>query len=418
MSWTTRLGQWLLGRKESDVARAIYLLSGGAASWRDQDYAVYAREGYGQNVTVYACINEVARSIGGLTWVLNRKGTTPQSKKWQAVETHPLLELLARPNPKQGQAAFFESAVGFWLISGNNYMNLVSPTNRPPKELWNLRPDRIEIIPSRVNAEVSAYRYTAGGQSIEVPAERVLHSALFHPDSDWYGLSPLQVAAKVVDTDAESVTWNKSLLQNAARPSGAMQTDQSLTDPQYSRLKQLMEEKYQGAMNSGRPLLLEGGLKWMQISMNPTEMDWLNGRKMTKREICQVFQVPPELIGDSESKTYSNYQEARKAFYQETVLPLAGHLRDDLNAGLTARFGDGLRLDIDKDAIEALAEEQGRLWDRVKAADWLTVNEKRRLTGYDDLEGGDVVLISATMMPLGMASEDESGSEREITVQE
>lgn len=404
-TWRQRIGSWLLARKESDVARAVYLLTGGSAVWRPQNYELYSREGYGQNVTVYACVNEIARSIGGLTWTLQKKGTGKGSRARQDIESHPLLDLLARPNPKQGGAAFFGTMTGFWLISGNNYLNIIAPTKGLPKELWNLRPDRISIVPSRIASEVAAYRYEVGGTRIDIPPDRIMHTVMFNPVDDWYGMSPLQVAARLIDTDAEAVRWNKALLQNSARPSGALSTDQTLSDPQYDRLKVQMEEKYQGALNSGRPLLLEGGLSWQQISLNPSDMDWLNGRKMTKREICQVYQVPPELMGDSESKTYSNYQEARKAFYQETVLPLASHLRDDLNANLVPRFGDGLVLDIDKDDIEALAEEQSALWERVRSADWLTINEKRDLTGYDEIDGGDVILVSATMVPLESAGQ-------------
>jgi HK97 family phage portal protein len=129
-------------------------------------------------------------------------------------------------------------------------------------------------------------------------------------------------------------------------------------------------------------------------------MDWLEGRKMSRVEICNVFQVPPELIGIQDQKTYSNYQEARKAFYTETVLPLMDRLCDDLNNWLVPVFGDNLILDYDKDEIEALQEDREKVWTRVQNANWLTVNEKRSATGYEEIDGGDVVLVPATLVPI------------------
>jgi len=136
------------------------------------------------------------------------------------------------------------------------------------------------------------------------------------------------------------------------------------------------------------------------MSVSPKDMDWLEGMKLSAREIAIGFGVPPELIGDTANKTYSNYREARKAFYTETVLPLMDWFRDHLNAWLVRKFGDDLWLDYDRDEIEALQEDRQAVWERLIRADWLTINEKRRAVGYEEIPGGDVILAPISVVPL------------------
>lgn len=181
--------------------------------------------------------------------------------------------------------------------------------------------------------------------------------------------------------------WNQALLQNAARPSGALvyapkEGPALLTEDQFKRLKQELEEQIEGAANAGRPLLLEGGLDWRSMSLSPGDMDWRQGRDAVARDIALAFGVPAQLIGLPDAQTYSNFREARLAFYEDTVLPLAYSLRDALNGWLAPMFGDGLRLELDLDEVPALAPRRDALWARVKEADFLTTEEKRELLGF------------------------------------
>lgn len=405
------------GLKDSDVARQVYMLTYGQPVWTPADYTQLSKQGYELNVTVYACVNEISRAFAGIEWRLFQK---PTSAKGRTVEIpfHPLLDLLQRPNPWQGRFELFETFAGYYTLMGNAYMNIISDNGKgggTPRELWTMRPDRIKVIPDAKNL-ISGYRYTAGSSVQDIPFERVYHMKSFHPTDDWYGLSPIQVASRVVDADNDSLKWNKMLLQNGASPSGALAYEPgtgfspNLTDEQFTTLKKRIDEQYSGAENAGRPLLLEGGLKWYAMGLNPKEMDWINGRKMTSVEICRAFNVPPEMIGDAVTKTYSNYQEARLAFYEENVLPTTDRCRDGLNNALTPRFGDRLHLDYNPDDVEALQEKRQAKWDQAGKADWLTINEKRLLTGYGEIDGGDTILIPAAMIPLGATSSQQQGA--------
>jgi HK97 family phage portal protein len=305
-----------------------------------------------------------------------------------------LLDLISRPNPLQGKYELIESAVCHLYLSGNTYMECVGAPGQGavPQELYVLRPDRMKVIPDPVHY-VRGYEYSVSGRKVEFPRDRIMHLKLFNPLDDWYGLSPVQVAALAIDKLNAGDKWNASLLQNAAVPSGALTCKQRLTDEQFDRLKSEMKRQIQGVNNAREPLLLEQDLEWKELGISPKDMDWIEGLKMSALQVAQVFNVPPELA------TYQNRKEARKALYTEVVCPFLKRLRDGFNNWLVPRFGDDLTLDFDKDGIEALSEDQEALWNRVNQSEILTVNEKRRMVGFDDVMGGDLLSFNRDMKP-------------------
>jgi HK97 family phage portal protein len=298
-------------------------------------------------------------ACAGIPWLLYQK-----NRKLKEIEKHPLIDLLANPNPIMGQAKFIENVIAYLQLSGNSYIERVGPNNGPPKELYTLRPDRMVVVVGNITQPIAGYEYTANGMKTTLSNESILHLKTFHPLDDWYGMSPIEEAARTIDQNNEAKAWSVALLQNGARPSGALITPGNLSDEQFYRTENQLNTKYGGAKNAGKPMLLEGGLDWKEMSLSPVDMSWLEGQKLSSREIAIAFGVPPELIGDSSNKTYSNYREARQAFYTETILPLMDWLRDDLNRWLTPLFGDNLYLDYDRDEIEALQEDMQSVWDR------------------------------------------------------
>lgn len=387
--------------KENPVARLIVQYLTGQPVWTPRDFENLAKEGFEGNVWVYRCVMAVSQAAAGIPIVLYQR----RGKELVEVETHKLLDLINRPNPNESKSEFIEKWVAYLLLSGNSYITLNGPNAGPPSELWTLRPDRMQVIPDSMNF-VRAYRYTVN-QWTDLPAEKVLHQKLFSALDDFYGLSPIAVAGRGIDNDNAAHAWNNSMLNNSARPSGAMVTDANLTDPQYTKLQAQLDMKYTGQKNRGKPMLLEGGLKWQQMSLSPTDMDFINSKKMSRVEICAAFGVPPEIVGDKEHATYSNYKEARESFYEETVLIVLGKLIDKLNAQLVPLFGEGFMYGIDRDQIDALQENAN---DKFKRANegvktgLLTINEGRQSIGYEDIDGGNVRLIPVNVLPVG---EDE-----------
>jgi len=297
---------------------------------------------------------------------------------------------------------FFAACATTWQLAGNVYVEAVRPeADLPPTELYLLRPDRMKVVPGPAGLPLG-YDYALNGRTHRWAADPltgasdILHWRAFNPLDDWYGLAPLETAMMSIDQHNSAGTWNQALLQQSARPSGALvyapkEGPQTLTHDQLQRLREEFDTSYSGARNAGRPLILEGGLEWKSLALSPQEMEWLRGRDIAARDIALAFGVPAPLVGIANTQTYNNMVEARLALYEETVLPLASRFIAALNSWLLPMFDNGLRLELDTDEISALIPRRDQLWDKVSKADFLSVNEKRAALGYPPVENGDVI---------------------------
>ena len=353
----------------------------GRPAWSARDDAALAREGFGRNAVVHRAVRLVAEAAASLPLDLVQDG--------RGGDTHPLLDLLSAPNPRETGTRFLEGIYGQLLLFGNAYLEAVE-VDGLPRELFGLRPDRMRVV-AGPDGWPEAYDYAVGTRTLRftVAAEGlqpILHLTLFHPLDDHYGLSPMQAAAVALDIHNAAGSWNKALLDNAARPSGALVfsggSGSSLSDSQFGRLRSELEANYQGAANAGRPMLLEGGLDWKPLSLSPKDMDFVEAKNAAAREIALAFGVPPLLLGLAGDNTHANYAEANRAFYRQTVIPLARRTAEALARWLGPSFGEGLRLQPDLDAVEALAAERESLWRRVSDAAFLSEDEKREAVGY------------------------------------
>ncbi len=365
----------------------------GRARWTPKRYDALAEEGFRRNVVAWRCVTEVARAAATIPFVL-------YDMRGDELEDHPLLDLIDRPNPLQSGPQFIETLVNYYLIAGNAYVEaLTGNDTSEPLELFALRPDRMKVVPGETGLP-QGYEYSINGRTQRWASDTltgespILHWKAFHPLNDWYGMGPLEAAMQAIDQHNSAGAWNQALLNQSARPSGALlyapkDGPGQLSDEQFRRLKDELEEHYQSARGAGRPLILEGGLEWKEMGLSPKEMDWIAGRDRAARDIALAFGVPEQLIGISESQTYANMAEARLALYEETVLPLVNQLVAEFNRWLVPMFGDDLLLDIDKDEIHALTARRDQVWQKVGAADFLTLNEKRAALGYAPVDGGD-----------------------------
>lgn len=388
MGWKDYVVPPAFQKKTTEVHRAIVRMMGLQPQWSKRNYENFSKEGYAANVWVFRCVQAIAQGAAMVPWILYRVDSKGNR---QELPGHELLKLLDRPNEFTSRQEFFEAFAAYALISGNSYMDMISPfEGTPPKELWIYRPDRMSILTDS-NKYVGGYQYDVGAEKVKLDRDRIAHLKFFSPIDDYYGLGPLQIAARGIDNDNAANAWNNSLLNNGGRPSGALMTPDVLTENQYDNLKRELDNNIAGAKNAGKPILLEGGLTWQNMSMSPMEMDFISSKKMSILEICAAFGVPPEIVGYGENKTYSNYQEARKALYEDAVVPMLNRIADKLNSALVPRFGEDLLLLPNLDSIEALQENRDSVYKRAGQAHkdgLLMLDEAREEIGYGKAPGG------------------------------
>ncbi|WP_120500955.1 phage portal protein [Roseovarius sp. EL26] len=375
-------------QKASATGRVVAWGNSGRVAWSPRDTASLMRTGFAGNPIGFRCVKLLAEAAASLPLVLQDDTARYSS--------HPVLDLVKRPNMAQGRAELFEALYGQLLLSGNAYLEAVGGgEGQSPLELHVLRSDRMSVVPGADGWPV-AYEYAVGGRKHRFEAQdgpaTICHLKNFHPQDDHYGLSPLQAAAQALDVHNSASRWSKALLDNAARPSGAIvykgaEGQGSLSNDQYDRLVSEMETHHQGARNAGRPMLLEGGLDWKPMGFSPSDMEFQKTKESAAREIALAFGLPPMLLGIPGDATYANYQEANRAFYRLTVLPLATRVVAGVSEWLKGFTEEAVELRPDLDQVPALAVERDAQWERVTDADFLTAAEKREMLGLPALNG-------------------------------
>lgn len=362
------------GRKAAQGAARPVLsrVVGGWVSPAPLSYEAGVREGYLANPIVQRAVRLVAEAAGSAPLVASDPA---------------LLALVRRTSGGQG---LVETLAANLLLHGNAYVQILDDGAGGVGDLFALRPERV-VVEADAHGWPVAYRYRAGGQSVVLPAEdsagrtAVVQVKALHPLDDHYGAGCLGAAAAAIAAHNEATRWNAALLANAARPSGALVHDAGdkgmpLSAEQVDRLREELADGFAGGVNAGRPLLLEGGLKWQALSLSPAEMDFLELKATSAREIAAAFGVPPMLLGLPGDATYANYAEANRALWRLTVLPLCAKILGAVAQGLRGWF-EGAELRVDMDKVPAMAGDREKLWARVSAADWLTADEKKAMLG-------------------------------------
>ncbi|MFQ3307492.1 MAG: HK97 family phage portal protein [Candidatus Midichloriaceae bacterium] len=377
-----------------DVANS-YFYSAGKPVWMKRNYMQFAQEAYVKNVIAYRAMNMISQGAASIDIKLcDKDGNT--------IQHHPIKDLLYNPNPYQNHSEFFESIYLYRQISGNAYVFSSSKTQKLPKEIYSLRPDRVNVIAGE-NFLPLGYQYKVGDKEQNFYTDqvsglgRILHIKNVNPISDWYGLSAVEAASYSIDQHNNAAAWNQSLLQNGARPCGAIvvkgndNMPSDLSDEQYHRLKEMINDDFTGAANAGKPMILEGGLDWKEISMSPKDMEFIEGKHSAAREIALAFGVPPQLLGIPGDNTYSNLSEARVALWEQTIIPLAKNTVDHMGNWLSKLYGQKMILKLNMDSIGAIADKREAIWERLEKVNFMTINEKRKQVGLAPVKNGDSI---------------------------
>ena len=398
---------WPFSRRERKESVAGPLISRqvlNQAQWARRDFNKSALEGYQQSAVVNACVYLTAKAAMSVPLAV-MSGEVE-------IETGPLNKLLNRPNVMTSGEAFIQALVSDMMLGGECFIERVDLAGKP-RELWRHQPGRVSVVPGPAGLP-QAYEINISGSKRRIDVDltrdklQLLHIKDYHPTDDWRGMSSIDPAAFAIDMHTGGLRWNNALLANGAQPSGALiyapkEGSEKLDDDQWARLRTELNESFSGAKNAGKPLLLDGGLDWKEMGFSPKDMNFEEGMNVAARLIALAFGVPPLILSIPGDNTFANYTEANKAFYRQSVLPMLGHICKELSWWLGPSFGTDITIEPDTDDLEIFADERAAQWDRIEKSTSMTINEKRAAQGLEPVAGGDVILISSSMIPLESA---------------
>ena len=375
--------------KSAPLTALRFTNSGLNASWSGRDFGALSRQGYQKNAVVFRCVRLIAEAAASVPLSIRRERGSATAD--------PAEIFLKRGHPGASFEDIMQQFYGFLQVGGNAYLE-AAMVDGVPAGLYALRPDRVKTLTNKTGWP-SAYDYEAGGYKrrfyIDPATGRsaIFHARIFNPLDDCNGHSPLAAAASAVDIHNAGGRWTKALLDNAARPSGALiykgsSGAERLSDDQFERLKLELEGAHSGAKNAGRPMVLEGGLDWKAMSFSPADMDFMAARRDAARDIALAFGVPPMLLGIPGDNSYANYKEANLAFWRQTIIPLVSKTASGMERWLQAFYGDDLRLAPQLDKVSALTAERAQLWARLESASFISDTERRQMAGLAASHGG------------------------------
>jgi HK97 family phage portal protein len=365
-------------------------------------------EGYKKNGMAYAAISRVTTNLPSVPWILFRERDDEEDEE---ITRHPLIDLMRRPNPRQAQMRFLEQLILNLFLSGVSYSRLMLVDLTGPRGarrvpmLVNLRPDKTELRSE--DDPLQGWVFQGKRAPVYMGPEEVLFLNFLDPVDEWGGLSPLEVAALPVNQANAARKWNWNLLKRGARPTGILSSRIQIPKDMKDKIREEFMTDIGGADQAGRIPFPTGDVEWKPTGLSPGDMEWVEGTARADRLIATTLGVPAQILGDKDASTYANYAEARKALYQERILPLLNWIIGEFNAWLIPILGEeGMYFAPDIDSIDALQEARKDEWERVRSADTLTVNEKRRAMRYDAIEGrgGGLIIHSS-----GIVIDSEDG---------
>lgn len=308
------------------------------------------REGMKKSGWLYVAVTRKARAFASVNLIIERK--TRQG--WTVEPRHPLMPLLANPNPHMDMQGMMERWVQHMELAGNAVWHKITSSKGDVLELWPILPDQISPIPSRRDY-LAGYQFRPTPQDrINLRVDEVVHWQYQDPASTYWGLAPIRAAAATIDSDNDAVLWNRATVRNGARPVGVVHLSDQLSEAQWTAAEAMIRAQTSGAGNARQFLAFGGSTRVDSFGFNPTEMDFLEGRRLNREEIFAVIGVPAILAIQGEGATYANMGEAGRQFWTDTLIPLL----DDFCRTLTpALFPDGNhRVRADLSTVPALRE--------------------------------------------------------------
>lgn len=419
--------------------KAIYNYLGNSVIWNAENDDTYIDKGYRQNATIYSLVNIITKAAGTIPIQIYEKVNENEFKKYRSItsgyvdaaaifkgqrikkaamvelEGTELHDLLDRPNPAQSYNSFITELIAFGLLTGNRYIYGIGPDTGSNigkyKELYILPSQKMEIISGGLMQPVKEYALQYNG-TYKIPADEVCHIKDFNPyydgsGSNLYGQSPLKAGLRSLTTNNEAVTTGVKYLQNqTARGILTTQEEDGINEMQAQQLKDKFRQAHQGSNNAGDIIITPKKMSWVNFGLSASDLNLIQQYNASIKDLCNIYNVPVQLLNNTDSTTYNNMKEARKALYLNAVIPQLNKVRDELNRWLAPKYGDKICIDFDYSNIAELQEETEKIVNQMAASWWLTPNEKREAMSYGMDENNkemDSYYIPAQLIPSGGA---------------
>lgn len=415
--------------------KAIYNWLGESIVWNPENDTTYINEGYRKNATVYSLVNIIAKAASSIPFQVYEKVNNNDYKRYKAMNSGTLdsnvmhkadylkkkalielydtdlHKLLERPNPAQSYASWITELIAFGKLTGNRYIYGIAPETGigagKYKELYVMPSQLIEIVSGGIMQPVKEYQIEYNGQ-YKIPADQICHIKDFNPyfdgsGSHLYGQSPLRAGLRSMTTNNEAIQTGVKYLQNQTARGVLMSDEGDLNEVQAQQLKDKFRKNFQGSDNAGDVIITPKKLSWVNFGLNASDLSLLEQYDSSIKDLCNVYNVPVQLLNNTSASTYNNQKEAKKALYQNAVIPELIKVRDELNRWLAPQFGEKLFIDFDFTVIPELQEEMDKVVSQMSQAWWLTPNEKREATGFgldDDNPEMDKYYVPANLIPV------------------
>ena len=351
----------------------------------------YIDKGYQENPIVYSVTNIIAKNGSKAKWVCKDKRTG------DVIENNLLKQLMEKPNSDKSWMDFIQDLLTQKILTGNAFAawDLGSGINAgKPHNIYSLPSEQMQIIIGDDQRSISGYNLDfAWSENKIVPASDVLHIKAPNPDydeeGDWlFGQSPFRAARRSIQTHNDSLDSGVWFLQNKGAQKILFNKDSEmdLSPEAVTQLKNKLRSQSQGTKNTANLPIVDGEFGVLDISSDPSDLLVLEQREFAAKEICNALNFPIQLIG-IEASTYQNAKEAKKALWENVIIPELCEIRAGLNRWLTPKFGENIILDFDVTDVDALQEDRLMRGKAIKEfAGMVTINEARAMAGLQPVD--------------------------------
>ena len=431
--------------------KAIYNWLGESIVWNTENDDSYITEGYRKNATIYSIINLITKAATTIPFqiyevtnendykryksltsgtidnsTINKAALLQKSSLVELQDTE-LHQLLDRPNPAQSYNSFISELIAFGKLTGNRYIYGIGPETGSKvgkySELYVMPSQIMEIVSGGIMQPVEKYKIEYNG-TFEIPASEICHIKDFNPyydgsGSHLYGQSPLRAGLRTLTTNNEAVQTGVKYLQNQTARGLLMSEEGDLNEVQAQQLKDKFRKQFQGSNNAGDVIITPKKLSWVNFGLNASDVSLIEQYNASIKDLCNIYNVPVQLLNNTDSSSYNNMKEAKKALYQNAVIPELLKIKDELNRWLAPKYGNKLCIEFDFTVIPELQEEADKVVDQLAKAWWLTPNEKRSVMSYGIDEENETLndyYIPANLIPTKIADVEVENNPLDLDV--